>query len=126
MEKHTCKTYFVFQLNDSCNKDKVEQAIIDQLGVKPVFNRRSFEIGCNEAYSVHVSDMVRVTIKGLKGKEEEIIDIKRRFNLTTCLEIVPYIVADSEQSNQCLSLDDDIIEFLYKSGTAMDLDYYIV
>ena len=147
MENHTCKTYFTFQFGFDCqkniellhhgrdcapeqigiyNKDEVAQAIIDALDVTPVWHRHSFEIGRNEAYSVLVSDMVRVTIKNLKGKEQEIVDIKRRYNLTTCLVIVPYIVADSELPNQCLSLDDDIIDFLYKSGTSMDLDYYIV
>lgn len=146
MEKHSCKTYFTFQFDfdhqkniellhhgRKCqpeqigiyNKDEVEQAIIELLGVKPVFNRHSFEIGRNEAYSVNVSDMVRVTLKDLKGKEQEILNIKRRFMLTTCLQIVPHIVADSELPNQCLSLDDDIIAFLHKSGTSMDLDYYV-
>lgn len=144
---HSCKTFFTFQFDfDSeknaellrhsreCqpeqigiyNKDVAEQAIIELLGVKPVWFRHSFEIGLNEEYSVYVSDMVRVTLKDLFGKEEQILEIKRRFNLTTSLIIVPHIVADSELPNQCLSLDDDIIEFLYKSGTSMDLDYYII
>lgn len=146
MQNHTCKTYFTFQFDFDrqknvellrhsldCqpeqigiyNKDEVEQAIIELLGVKPVFNRHSFEIGRNEDYKVYVSDMIRVTLKDLIGKEQAIVDLKQRFNLTACLVIVPYIVADSEQPNQCLSLDDDVIAFLYKSGTSMDLDYYI-
>lgn len=147
MENHSCKTYFTFQfdfdrkknielLRNSLdcepeqigiyNKDEAEQAIIELLGVQPVWFRHSFEIGRTEAYSVYVSDMVRVTLKDLIGKEQQILAIKQRFNLTTSLIIVPYIIADSEQPNQCLSLDDDVIEFLYKSGTSMDLDYYVI
>lgn len=147
MQHHTCKTYFVFQFDFDrqkniellCNsldcapeqigiynKDEVEQAIVELLGVKPVWFRHSFEIGRNEHYKVYVSDMIRVTLNKLFGKEEQILEIKKRFNLTTSLIIVPYIAADSELPNQCLSLDDDIIAFLHKSGTSMDLDYYIV
>ena len=144
---HSCTTYFAFQFEIDfaknaellrhsleCepeqigiyNKTEAEQAIVAALGVKPTFNRHYFEIGHNEAYSVYVSDMVRVTLKDLIGKEQAIVELKRRFNLSTCLEIVPYIAADSDEPNQCLSLDDDVIEFLYKTGTSMDLDYYII
>lgn len=38
----------------------------------------------------------------------------------------PYSVADSDKTDELLSLDDDIIEFLYKSGAKLDLDYYIL
>lgn len=147
MENHSCKTYFAFHfdfdrkknielLRNSLdctpeqigifNKDEVEQAIVELLGVKPVWFRHTFEIGRNERYKVYVSDMIRVTLNKLFGKEEQILQIKERFNLTTSLIIVPHIVADSELPNQCLSLDDDIIAFLHKSGTSMDLDYYII
>lgn len=145
--KHSCTTYFAFQFEIDfeknaellrhfleCepeqiginNKKEVERAIIDTLGVKPTFNRHYFEIGRNEDYNVYVSDMCRITLKDLFGKEQAISDIKQKFNLSTTLEIVPYIAADSEEPNQCLSLDNDIIEFLYKTGTSIDLDYYII
>lgn len=146
-QNHSCKTCFVFQFDfdkekntellrygRECqpeqigiyNKDEVEQAIIATLGVNPIWKRHSFEIGRNEDYRVYVSDMIRTTIKDLVGKEQKIVELKKRFNLTASLIIVPYIVADSELPNQCLSLDDDVIAFLHKSGTSMDLDYYII
>lgn len=145
-QKHSCVTYFAFQfeidrkknaellkLGRECqpeqigiyNKDEVEQAIINALGVKPTFCRHQFEVGRNDNYSVYVSDMCRVTLKGLFGKERAILELKRKYNLSTTLEIVPYIFADSEEPNQCLSLDKDIVEFLYKTETEMDLDYYV-
>lgn len=146
-EQHTCTTYFVFQFDFDrqknaellklgrerspeqigiYNKDEAEQAIINALGVNPTFVYHGFEIGRNEVYCVYVSDMCRVTLNDLFGKEELIVDLKKKYDLSTMLEIIPYIVADSEEPNQCLSLDDDIIEFLYKTGTSMDLDYYII
>lgn len=147
MKKHSCTTSFVFQfdfdfkknvellhISRNCkpeqigivNKDETEQAIAHALEVKPAFNRHHFVIGVNSDYNVYVSDMARVTLKDLFGKEEQIVELKKRFNLTTVLSIVPYIVKDSDEPNQCLSLDDDIIEFLYKTGTQMDLDYYVI
>ncbi len=147
MKKHSCTTSFVFQfdfdfkknvellhISRDCtpeqigimNRDEVEQAIMSVLGLTPVFNRHHFVVGANTSYNVYVSDMVRITLNDLFGKEAQIVELKKRFNLTTTLSIVPYIVKDSDEPNQCLSLDDDIVEFLYKTGTQMDLDYYVI
>lgn len=146
MDKHTCATSFSFVLDcdidlvrknggfTKCsaeqagilNKDEAEQAIASTLGVTPVYRFGRLEIGRNEDYNVYVSDMIRVTLRDLFGKESQIVELKKRYNLTSYLLIVPYVVADSEQPKQCLSLDDDIIAFLYKTGTSMDLDYYVI
>lgn len=146
-QNHTCTTSFVLafefdrQKNNELlknraefspeqigihNKDEVEQAIIDELGVKPSFHRHYFEIGRNTDYDVYVSDMCRATLKDLFGKEERIAELTKKYGLSTILSIVPYIAADSAEPKQCLSLDDDIIAFLHKSGASMDLDYYVV
>lgn len=146
-QQHTCTTSFLFQFDFDCqkniellrhkrecspeqigilNKDEVEHAIIEVLGVKPIWNRHSFEMGRNDEYSVYVSDMIRVTLKDLFGKEKQIVELKEKYKLTTVLSIVPYIDSNSDLPKQCLSLDNDIIEFLHNTGTKMDLDYYIV
>lgn len=147
IQKPICTTSFVFQfefdsekntkiLRESreCspeqigiyNKDEVEQAIIKTLGVEPIFNRHHFEIGRNGDYNVYVSEMCRQTLKDLFGKEDRINALKAKYNLTTALSIVPHIAANGKTPNQCLSLDNDIIEFLYKTRTQMDLDYYVI
>lgn len=146
MDKHTCATSFSLVLNydddklhsldnlgrctfdeiGASDKDEISQAIVSALGVTPVYSFGRLVIGRNDDYQVYVSDMVRVTLRDLFGKEDIIVRLKKRFNLASYLLIVPYIATNSEDVNQCLSLDDDIIEFLYKTGTSMDLDYYII
>ena len=69
--------------------------------------------------------MVRVTLKDLFGKEEILLSLKEKYALEYYLERVPTLESDSERPNQCLSLDFDIIEFLYKTRTRDDLDYYV-
>jgi len=142
----TCKTYFSIDFNideaknaellgkkRDCapeeigifNKPEVEQYIKDIFGVTPKFNRRSFIIGLNETYDSDVNEMIRKTLNNLLGKEEQINTLKTKFSLTTSLEIVPYIATENPD-RQYLSLDKDILEFLYDTGTIMDLDYYII
>ncbi len=83
-------------------------------------------MGFNENYNVDVNEMLRVTLKDLFGKEEQIKKLKKEFSLSAILEIVPVIASNSNEPNQYLSLERDIIEFLYKSETDIDLDYYVV
>lgn len=147
MEKHSCKTYFAVYLSidkeKNCellrerldcapeeigifNKDEIEKFITDTFGVIPVWDRHCFIIGYNERYDVDVNVMLRVTLKGLLGKEAELRALQDKFSVATVLEIVPYIVADSDEPTQILAVDRDIVEFLYKSGAELDIDYYII
>lgn len=147
MEKHSCKTYFVVYFNFDreknaallrerfdClpeeigifNKEEVEKFIIEAFGVHPQWDRHCFIIGYNEMYNVNVNEMLRITLKDLFGKEDKIKELCKKFGVTVMLEIVPYIVGDSEEPCQILSLERDIIEFLYDSGAEMDIDYYVL
>lgn len=83
------------------------------------------EIGLNKNYDVDINNMIRKTIFDLLGKEEEIKKYLKENKIEAFLEIVPEIASKSNESKPILSLDEDIIEFLYKSGIRMDLDYYI-
>ncbi len=145
--EHSCRTYlgvrFDFDIKKNAaaqkegrdclleeigifNKQEVERFIVDELGVTPEWKRHSFVIGFNDEYDIDVNKMLRVTLKELFGKEEKIKELCSRFGVTTALEIVPQIASDSKEPKQILSLDPDIIDFLYDSGTAMDLDYYVI
>ena len=147
MENHSCKTYFSIQLGFDAkknadllrvrrdcapeeigifNKDEAEKFITEKLGVKPEWKRHRFIIGLNEEYNCEVSEMVRVTLKDLFGKEDIIRELKNKFSATAAIVIVPYISSQSEEPPQSLSLDKDIIEFLYKSDAGVDMDYYLI
>ena len=125
---HSCKTYFSLTLpaESVFHQNEVQAAIQEMLGVAPACRKRRFVIGYNETYDVDVNVMLRVTLKNLMGKEDEIKELCKRFSLTATLVVVPYIKYDSEEPKPYLSLERDIIGFLQRSDTAPDLDYYVV
>lgn len=55
--------------------------------------------------------------------KEKLNDLKNKYNLDYYLVIKPEIYINDIK--QCLSLDDNIIEFLYLTKTHLDLDYYL-
>lgn len=148
MDTHSCRTYFLIGLEcdrkknaalikergiGDClpeeigiyNKEEVERAIRERLGVVPVWRRHSFEIGLNEAYRTDVNEMIRVTLKDLFGKEDVLKKLKEEFSVTTVLQIVPRIESASAEPKPLLSLDSDVVSFLYLSGAEVDMDYYV-
>ncbi len=70
--------------------------------------------------------MIRQTIKDLLGKEEALKRLKEMFGTYPTLKIVPYISSQSKEPPQSLSIDKDVIAFLYDSETEIDIDYYII
>lgn len=124
MNRHSCRTYFSIACDDN-NRAAVKNyltEITDEL----IESGRGFIIGLNEDYDVDVNVMLRLTLKSLFGKEDKIKFLYEAFGAATTLEVVPYISDTCENPQQILSIDKDIIEFLYKSGATYDLDYYIV
>jgi hypothetical protein len=69
--------------------------------------------------------MIRVTLGDIIDKAELLCKMRVQMNYEYYLVIVPKIESDSDEPSPILSLDKDIIEFLYKSGAQHDLDYYI-
>ena len=69
--------------------------------------------------------MIRKTLKDLTSKTELLASLKKELNLEYYLVLVPEIYTGSEMPNQILSLESDIIEFLYLTKVEQDLDYYI-
>ena len=55
--------------------------------------------------------------------KEKLNDLKNKYNLDYYLVIKTEI--NINDIKQCLSLDDNIIEFLYLTKTHLDLDYYL-
>lgn len=147
MYQHSCKTYISVSLDfdrdknvellrhgiKECepedigiyNRDEVERELL-RLTDDISWFIHSFEIGFNDEYDVDINKMIRVTLKDLFGKQQLIKEIAARCHVEFYLHLVPYIVQDSDEPTQILSLDDDIIAFLHESGISLDLDYYIV
>lgn len=80
----------------------------------------------NTNYDVDVNNMLRVTLAPFFGKEEEMKNIANEFGVEFVLEIVPELYASSPQPTPILSLDKDIVAFLYLSGASHDLDLYLL
>ena len=81
-------------------------------------------LGGNANYEPYVSDMIRICLGSLFYRAKEIKELKSSFPVRTMLTIAPHLI-DNEEPQQCLSLDKDIIEWLYLSDSEMDLDYYL-
>ena len=69
--------------------------------------------------------MLRVTLMYLFDKVEELNGISKLYDVKYYLVVVPELYSDNEDVHQILSLDSDIIEFLYLTKTIYDLDYYV-
>ncbi|MGN0814729.1 MAG: hypothetical protein ACI4MH_05825 [Candidatus Coproplasma sp.] len=119
--KNQCKTYLRVtadgQLEKICGQlSRIAPCKIEQGGI---------ECGLNCEYDTDVNVMVRRTIKDLLGREQELKELQKTFSAQIWLVIAPQIVRDCEEPRQILSLEEDIIAFLYKSGVKPDLDYYV-
>ena len=126
MERY-CLTYFLVQFGDNFNLRDFCSLLGLSLGETERFSTEcTLEIGRNEFFDMDVNVMLRKTLKDLLGKEKQLLALKERYGLTYYLERVPSLQANSEAPNQCLSLAPDVIEFLYKTQTVDDLDYYIL
>ena len=127
MSMNNCLTYFCviydkyFDMKDFCNRLNLNYHYLRNYGTDC-----SMEIGRNEIYNVDINEMVRYTLKDLFGKEEILLELKEQYNLKYYLERVPQLHADTTNVNPILSLAPDIVEFLYKTQTIDDLDYYII
>jgi hypothetical protein len=122
MSKHTCYTYFTIYGNVP------REVLLSALSLTPEeleHAKDRFEIGRCRTYSVNVNDMYRRTLSRLFGKERILSDLRDRYALSYYLVAVPELVHNSEEAPPILSLEPDIVEFLYRSGTEQDLDYYI-
>lgn len=134
MENHTLKTYFYIVGNfDSNNILSTLQVTADEIinkgDILPLSKKTSqnsrIKIGVNTDYNVDVNAMLKITLKDLILKTDILLSLKNKYNLEYYLVIVPKIVAKSESPNPLLSVDEDIVEFLYLTKTKMDLDYYV-
>ena len=79
-------------------------------------------IGYHYNFVSDLNIMCRETLKQLFGKEETLVKLKEKYNLTYKLVRVPTI---SKNYSLDISLAPDIVEFLYKSKSSDSIDYFI-
>ena len=124
MNKNSCRTYFRICGNVNSGEILNELELTD-VRVTEKDGTTKIAVGYNDSYAVDINDMLRVTLSELFGKEERLSELKSELGLDYYLVIVPELVAKSDEPHPILSLDSDIIEFLYLSKAEHDLDYYI-
>lgn len=106
-----------FSFEDFCNELGLDLKETQESGTEDhIF------IGFHYDYVEDVNIMVRNSLKTLFGKEEILVKLKEKYNLTYKLQRVPTLFVNRRIN---VSLDRDIIEFLYKSQTIDNLDYFI-
>lgn len=131
---HKCHTYF--RIIGDIDPDFISYALgtspdkFIKKGTRlPISNRVTenddYIIGYNDNYNVDINEMIRVTLGDIIDKAELLCKMRVQMNYEYYLVVVPKIESDSDEPSPILSLDKDIIEFLYKSGAQHDLDYYI-
>lgn len=102
------------QINEIINEFKL-------MGCQVEISIYGLKINKNINYDVYVINMINKVINNLD--KEKLNDLKNKYNLDYYLVIKPEI--NINDIKQCLSLDDNIIEFLYLTKTHLDLDYYL-
>ena len=147
--EHTCKTYISFSMKaqEECNFETVEEferweerqnyrmevwndfeicQKFEEMGAKAQKLCASVTVNENNCYNVNVNEMIRQTIGCFVGKERELAEMIAHYDAEVYLVIVPCIKTGAESPNPVLSLERDVVEFLYKTGIKLDLDYYVL
>lgn len=125
--KHSCSTYLSVCINEGDEDDAyyIRKILFCFVPDFDCFNQ-CFRIGLNDNYDVDVNVMLRETLKDFLGKEDVLKKFQSVENVSVSLEIFATIIKDSEEPNQYLSIDDDIIEFLSKADIKLNLNYKII
>lgn len=124
--KYHCLTYFRVDFDRGFDLLEFSGALDLKYEVLLDFKcDNSLYIGYNTDFDINCNVMLRKTLKDLFGKEDILLKLKHQFNLVYYLERVP-VVFSSDTSNMILSLEKDIVEFLYKTDTIDDLDYIVL
>lgn len=113
-----------FDLEEFKLKLNLYNFVIEEYGKKVCENKFVIKIGHCNKFNLDINIMIRDSIKELIGKEEILLELKNKYNLEYYLERVVYLKNIKDGVFPILSLDNDIIEFLYKTKTIDDLDYY--
>ena len=130
-EQNSCYTYFRmvgnFNPDDITAKLKLspsEQSRIGDLGkYGTVYEFASWEYGICNDYDVFTENQMMQTIHNLIPKIQELKEIKRKYDVSFVLQIVPTVYTG--ESTPCLAPNRAVIEFCYHTETDIDIDLYV-
>ena len=132
MEKRVCTTYLSVDWDTRKNsepirkerKEEIERLIIDDIGMQPIWQQHQWILARQDHDLKNINEMLRKTLSGLFGKESAIKELQDRFQVQAVLRIVFYF--DKNTDVQELSLERDIIAFLYQANVIYELTYSMV
>ena len=123
-----CLTYLLVEIGEPEKfdlRDFCSSLGLDYEHTELFSTEESIELGRNEIFNIDINVMVRETLKELFGKEKILAMLKVKYSLDYTLERVPLVQDDEDGRRMNLTLDDDIIAFMYKTGTHDNLDYFL-
>lgn len=131
-----CNTYVYFALTGD-NFDP--QMITERIGIRPTeswmtgdkgkykqrLNYSLWELSTLKGREyLFIGSLVEELISSLYDKIDIINTLKSEFKLNSVLQIVLDVDTNEEQSTPALGFDLKTIEFLFKTGTTIDVDIY--
>ena len=130
-EHANCYTYF-------CIKGDFDpEAISEMLGLAPddfhkigdkrkngtAYDFASWQFGICDHYDIMVENQMMKTIFPLITKTDILKEIKRRFDVSFTLEVVPTVCFDEPMP--CLAPSLEVMRFCCDTGTEIDMDLYV-
>ena len=130
--KNTCYTYF--KIVGDFDPDVVTKC----LGLMPekswrIGDRRKngtlydfamWMVGRVDDYDVMVANQMRKTIEVLQDKIDVLCQIRKTYNVSFYLEVVPSVYEG--EISPCLAPPLDIIDFCHATRTEIDIDLYVL
>lgn len=129
--RNECYTYFSiygnFNVKDLCNilgivADESWQA--NERADDGTIHDESY-LSCNkcENYNIFTSKQMEETISPFENKVDLLVELKNKYNLKYCLEVVPFLHVG--EISPALAPNSKIVEFCFKTGTEIDIDLYV-
>lgn len=73
---------------------------------------------------IDVYNLAASIVNELKSKKDLIIEAKRRFNVSSKLQVVLKLSSNNKHSTPAIGLEEDTIKFLAEIGAFIDIDTY--
>ncbi|MBQ2712285.1 MAG: DUF4279 domain-containing protein [Clostridia bacterium] len=129
--RNTCHTYFMIVGNFPPDE------ISELLGLAPEkswkigdlrrngtrYDFAHWEVGRCSEYDVEVENQMRKTLSVLQDKISLLNQIRRMYDVSFYLEIVPTVYVND--INPCLAPPLDVIDFCHATRTQIDIDLYL-